>query len=264
MLNRSYLVALALIAACNIPDVTFAKVSADAGVATGDAGGGDHMVTAHWSFRHLANNAPRGCPTGFGSAAVLSQAVDPITLSPIGNSHVDLFDCADLQGTILLSAGSYVISVRIQNGSGSQIYAESKVAMVATSLGDSSVDVEVLDDAGYFSLTWSLHDKATGALMTCAQAGATAVEVVSTGTLGPLSDKFLCDQGSGITAGLLAGSYTVAVRAMKSDLTISDTNALTGIISAPNGVTDLGHVMILIPASASLAPPPTSEAARTD
>ena len=144
----------------------------------------DVTVTGRWSFKHIADGSQRSCPTGFDTATIFAQPVDAETANANGGViSADLFTCSDQQGTVVLPDGLYLMSVRIEDHAGTQTYADSDQVLVDTA-SDSSFDVEILDDGGYFFFTWSLQDSTTGATLRCADAGVTANGVGSTGTPG--------------------------------------------------------------------------------
>jgi hypothetical protein len=152
----------------------------------------------------------------------------------------------------VLPDGLYLMSVRIETHSGAQKYADSEEVLIDTAT-DAAFDVEILDDGGYFFFTWSLEDKVSKAKMTCADAGITSagsVEAVST-SVSNMSffkdDKFTCSDHYGTTAGLPAGTYTVSIDAEQNNNPAGPPVNLTDkVITAPNGTTDLGHVLIPI------------------
>lgn len=212
----------------------------------------DVTVTGHWSFTHITDGSPRSCPTNFDTATIFAQPVDAETVDANGGLiSADLFDCSGQQGTVVLPDGLYLMSVRIENRSGTLTYADSNEVLVDTAT-DSAFDVDILDDGGYFFFTWSLHAAATGARLSCADAGVTSngsVEAISTSVSSPSfyrDDKFTCEDHYGTTDGLPAGNYTVSIDAEDNGALGEPLNLANKTITAPNGTTDLGHVMIPI------------------
>jgi hypothetical protein len=209
------------------------------------------VVTARWSFTHFADKTPRSCPVGFDTTTIYAQPWDPINNRLIGSPVQDLFDCADGIGTTAPLDGIFLVWVQVETNSGTP-YAESESIYVDTADGDVSLDFPIYDDAGFFYLTWDLEDAVTGAPLTCDQAGVTGdagVETVATivGTSFMLTDVFECDHYFGTTAPMLAGTYTVSVDAVVDGEAVGVAPALTNKrISSPNGLTDLGHVIIPI------------------
>jgi hypothetical protein len=219
---------------------------------TVSGGTSDSLVTVQWRFTHLADNSPRSCPQGFATASIVSQSIDPITHRGTGVTIVDQFNCADLEGTISLPDDTYLVWVQIESDDGSQIYTKSAQTFVDTSFGDATIDVNILDDGGYFFLTWDLVDAVTEAALTCNEAGLTgdaAVESLATiagNSSFLVTDKFTCEDHFGTTGALLAGTYTVSVEATVNDLSVGTAPAITETITAPDGLTDLGHILIPI------------------
>jgi hypothetical protein len=211
------------------------------------------VITANWQFDHFEDGTPRQCPTNFQTASIYSQAWDPISGRLLGQPIIDKFNCSAMRGTSDPIDGVFLVWVQIESDNGQNVYAKSAQSYVDTLDGDASITFKILDDAGYFFLSWELRDKTTGALLTCADAsaggGAVKVETVATivGTDFMLADRFPCEHGFGTTDPLLADTYTVSVDAAISSGSIGTAPALTNkVVSSPNGLTDLGHIMIPI------------------
>jgi hypothetical protein len=210
------------------------------------------VITANWSFTHFADLSARSCPTGFQTATIVAQPWDPISNELFGTPVLDKFNCSDATGTTDPLDGIYLVWVQIETDSGSTQYAKSKQYYVDTADGDAAFNFNILDDAGFFFLTWDLVDAVTQAPLTCKEAAGTGNSTVEThatiaGTSFLLSDAFPCDHGFGTTAPLLAGNYTVSVNAAISSGSIGTAPALANkVIKAQNGLTDLGHVLIPI------------------
>jgi hypothetical protein len=210
------------------------------------------VITARWSFTNFATDSARSCPVGFDTATIVAQAWDPFSNELVGSPVLDKFDCADMQGTTLPLDGIFLVWVQIESASGTQVYAQSSHTYVDTIDGDVLIDFEIFDDAGFFFLTWDLVDAVTQAPLTCDEAGVTgnaSVETIATivGSTFMLTDKFQCEHGYGTTSPLLAGTYTVSVDAEVNDVAVGVAPALTNrVVRAPNGLTDLGHILIPI------------------
>ena len=86
----------------------------------------------------------------------------------------------------------------------------SSLALAALCLGCAESPTEISD--GSFSLTWSIV--VDGQVGTCAEVGATTVEVISSrvGSGSGISDRFSCTSFAGTTDPLPAGEYTVVVK----------------------------------------------------
>jgi hypothetical protein len=217
---------------------------------------GEIAVDVTWTFRHLEDmgDSARSCPSGFGTATVLSQQVDAVTHRGNGVTFEDKFDCSAGGGTVFVpdDGGVYLVWVEIESNSGSTPYAQSFSTVVDTLDGDAEVDVKIVDNGGYFFLTWDLEDDVTGQRISCAEAGVDSngsVEIISTDIASPtdfVTDKFDCDDHYGTTLPLFAGDYTVAVFAEKNNEQLGDAVTKNAEIGAPNKLTDLGNFIIPI------------------
>lgn len=212
----------------------------------------DAVITARWSFTHFADNSPRSCPTNYQTTTIYSQVWDPVANVLIGSPIKDKFNCSDMQGTTDPLDGIFLVWVQVESDSGASLYAKSKQIYIDTADGDVNLDFPILDDAGNFFLTWDLADAVTNAPLTCKEAGVVGnagVETIATivNSSFMLTDKFTCDHYFGTTAPLLAGTYTVSVDAFVGNASVGTAPALTNKrITSPNGLTDLGHIIIPI------------------
>ncbi len=214
-------------------------------------------ITASWSFNTYANkdNAPTApCPTGFDTATVYVRPWDEFAGDFTGPAVAsDLFDCSAKVGTTGLLDGVFQVWVQIENHDGSSVYARSEAEVVDTANGDASITLPTLfTDAGYFDLSWDLLRAGSNQRLHCADAGitssgriSTSAQMTSGGTI--YVDKFSCDDGYGITSELPVGLYDVTVTV--SSMPGMDIGASAPIqnkeITAPNGLTSLGHVQII-------------------
>ena len=229
------------------------------------AGGGAGHIQATWQVATIdgaGNTTPIPCPSTIDTAALHTvaaspdgTALDPCT-TPDSNCFIDLFNCSDGQGT---SAGlppqNYLTWIELTNHDGSVTYATSTEAFVDITNADQTFSAQILDNGGYFKLAWTLVGATSNQPLSCSQTDAAtsaggSVETTATvtGTQTAFSDKFNCEDHFGYSAGLPQGNYTVEVDALNSsDQAISDPTTLTSEpITAPNGVTDLGSIMIPI------------------
>lgn len=210
------------------------------------------VITAQWSFTHFSGGSG-SCPPGFSTTTIVAQPWDPIANELFGTPVLDKFNCSDMRGTTDPLDGVYLVWVQIESDNGQQIYAKSKHTYIDTLDGDAAISFPILDDAGYFFLTWDLVDAATQAPLTCKEAGLTgdaAIETLATIVTDSnflLTDKFPCEHGYGTTSPLLAGTYTVSVEATVNNKSLGNAPELTNKrITAPEGLTDLGHILIPI------------------
>jgi hypothetical protein len=233
-----------------------ALVAVASSVGCGSSGGtgGDVLVDVNWKFTQISDNTVLGCPAGFGTARIISQATDDTTHVGAGQQFMDKFDCAAGRGTISLPDDTYLIWVEIESNSGSSTYAQSQETFYDTLVDTGAVNAEIIDDGGFFYLEWDLFDANTHAAMSCAQAGigaSGAVEAISTGVSGTTmsaDDQFTCTDHYGVTDPLIAGTYLVSVEAVDSTKhSIGNAPELTNqVIRAPGGFTNLGLVKIQI------------------
>ena len=211
----------------------------------------DAVITATWRFENAASGTETGCPSGFDTAAVYSQPVNSLN-QPVGSPIIDLFDCVDgIGSTAPLPPDVYQVWVEITSGSGGSVYAQSVSAIVDVVSSDKTFNATILNDGGYFALSWELFDAQTNAPLECSTAGSQGVSVLSTSVANQSSfvdDVFTCEDHYGVTGGLLAGAYTVAVSALGAgDASIGQAPVLTNkLIGVQNDVTDLGTINIPI------------------
>jgi hypothetical protein len=218
-----------------------------------DDGGGDFaLVSATWSIRDAVTDADVGCPADYDTAALYNQPVDA-NGNNAGAVVVDLFNCTDKAGTSApLDPGLYLTWIEIANHDNTAVYAKSLSAFVDVTVSDKTFNAQILDNGGYFQLAWDLVGAQTNAPLTCASAGATnGVEAIGTDVSdanNSNSDIFDCEDGSGITAGYAAGTYTVSVAALGAgDASVGTADAITNaVIDDRNQVTNLGTIEIPI------------------
>lgn len=207
-------------------------------------------MTANWTIKSAATNTAEACPAGYPTAALYSQRINPDG-SLVGQPIIDLFDCDCNTGTTQLDPGIYLEWIEIATDTNSQTFAKSASARVdLTNGGPASFSAQILEDGGYFMLTWGLIGKNSQASLTCAQAGADGVSLIGTevnNATNSNEDIFTCNDHQGITAGYVAGNYTVAATALNAaDQNIGETQTKTATIGDRNAFTDLGNVVIPI------------------
>jgi hypothetical protein len=210
-----------------------------------DVGDEVGLITASWDF-HTANGTRLDCPSGFDTAEVTVDSVNPG-----GDLVVDLYDCSDFAGTSEYFIDDYDVTIRITSPGGSNVYAESLTQAVDIVEVDGSVDEDFIDDGGRFVFDWKLVDAANpNTSLSCNAAGnPNAIEISST-LLGPntlKTDKFDCSKGTGITAPLVEGNYTISVAALnQAGGPLGEAFSQDTTIEAPNGYTDLELITLPI------------------
>lgn len=215
----------------------------------------DAFVTAQWSFRNVASQANTGCPAGFATVALYNQEVDsndrPIAGIP---PEIDLFDCIDGSGTTgAIPAVAYETWYEVTNGDGGALYGQSLAAIVDVTIEDKTFSASILNDGGYFSLSWILRGDTSARTLNCSEIpNIDGVEIVTTLTSGGAAvvDKFDCGAAFEISGGLLQGSYTVSVDAFQDGAgggALGEPVTLTNrTIADRNDVTDLGTITLPI------------------
>lgn len=229
-----------------------AATTAACGTNNGDDIGDDDIgdvgfITADWNFKDVENDQiVQECPPGFDTAAVNSNSLTG------GEDFVDLYDCGALTGTPDegYPIDAYSVFVSIEDTNGTNVFATSLPADIDLTEQDATYQTTILIDGGYFAFAWNLVDAATNDPLDCAGAGnPDSIEIIST-IAGPgemISDKFTCEDGAGLTAGLLAGDYTVSIGANNAaDDRIGAPVEINTSIAPQNEVTDLGTVTLPI------------------
>ena len=208
----------------------------------------DALITGEWSFHNIATDTTTGCPTGFGTVRMISQPVDS-GFEAIGEPYIDLFDCLDGRHTsAALPPDIYQVWLEVVTDDSQKLYAQSTAKLVDVIERDAVFSAQILNDGGYFLLDWQLRGEESNELVSCA--GVDSVEIASTiaGSTEAVADKFDCTDGSGLTAGLLNGTYTISVAALtRDDRSLGTAPAQTNKpILNRNRVTDLGLITIPI------------------
>jgi cysteine-rich repeat protein len=212
-------------------------------------------TSATWTIKNVAGTN-QGCPMGYDTAALYSQAVDS-SGNPIGTCatasstcFIDLFTCTDGAGTSSpLPPGQWLTWLAIESHDGTMTYAQSTSAIVDNSTQDQTFAADIYTDGGYFYWAWSLQGQVSGNPLTCAdvpnQNGTEIITTVSGGGMA-YDDVFTCSDGAGYTSVLPTGSYTCAFDIINTAMqSIGQGQTQTSkVITAPNGVTNLGTVTI--------------------
>ena len=249
-------------ATCGDGTVNQASEECDEGAMNGTTGAhcsatctAQAYTSATWAIKDVAGNA-QGCPVGYDTAGLYSQAVDS-SGNPIGTCtaasqtcFIDLFNCTDGAGTSSpLPPGQWLTWIQIESHDGTMVYAQSTSAIVDNTTSDKTFNADIYTDGGYFYWSWTLRGRTSGNPLTCADVPTqNGTEIVSTvtGTMTAFSDIFTCTDGAGYTSVLSTGSYTVSFDLLDNTMTAigygpTQTNQ---IITAPNGITILPPVTI--------------------
>ncbi len=174
----------------------------------------------------------------------------PLTGTPV----IDLFDCsADMGTTAELPAAMYTARVAITNATMSQAFSTSLAQPIDLSdATNKPLAASFVTDGGYFQLAWKLvkmSDPATE-VPCSAVSDMSRIKVLASNPDPSLSasTSFPCDGGSTVTSAFIAGTYTVTISALTNLFANKGSApALTGqVVTAPDGLTDLGTVTIPI------------------
>jgi hypothetical protein len=227
-------------------------------IISSDDSGNDAHITANWSILTTASSGHGGgavapCPPGFDTAALYNQEIDA-NGSTIGQPIIDLFNCDAGTGTSApLAPTTYLSWIEIANHDNSSQYAKSVGAEVDITNSDKTFSAQILTDGGYFQVAWNLQSAGGSPLLCADVVGIAGVESISTevgNAQNFASDIFNCEDHEGITSGFVAANYTVHVDAINNaqpPASIGDAPDLTNkVITAPNKVTDLGTVTIIM------------------
>lgn len=208
-------------------------------------------ISARWSLRNMADGATTRCPAGFDTVELLSQPIDS-NGDPVDDPSVDLFDCDARAGLSTdLLPDVYQVWIEVRSHDLSALYAQSLSQVLDVRAADQSFSTDILNDGGYFQLSWDLIGKATNRPLACSQvAGLDSVLAVSTSVADAhrfYEDRRPCDDHTGISDGLLQGSYMITIDAMAGDTSLGSATALGNqMIEGQNRITDIGTVTIPI------------------
>ena len=207
------------------------------------------FVTASWTFRTVAANAPLPCPDGFPRAALNARALDG-TCNVAGDTLcvADLSCDAGMGTSTKLVPGVYEVWIEITSSDAATTYATTTSETLDVTLGDKAFGRQILTDGGVFKVGWTLR-AGDGSPRTCEQAGVFGIAVSASNEADPSSansDEIRCVDGIGYSNGYGAGNYTVNLEA------VNDSGQTRGVadplmakmIVGPNGVTDLGRIDI--------------------
>jgi cysteine-rich repeat protein len=201
----------------------------------------ERMVNVSWQFRALATASDTSCPAGAENAIVSTIQVDA-SGAAVGQERTDPFPCSVGAGGIPFEVDELggLVETRVRFEGPSGAYGASLPEIVDVSTRDADVPFVVFTDAGYVALEWSLSG------VSCADDEIDDIEVTTTNAGKTYLDHFACEDVQGITGGVLAGTYSVEIRAMTGDSEVASA-MVTGVTVDPhNQVTSLG-VIDLVP-----------------
>lgn len=200
------------------------------------------LMRVNWELTSLDGDP---CPEN-GSVEVVSQHSG-------GAEFVDIYHCVAGEGvTAALPLGTYTVWVNVVTPEDT-LWAESFATEVTLDLDREIVPVNfsILTDEGYLYATWSLVDEVSNEELTCADAAADGVSIVSTlvdaGGTGT-DHVFDCEDHEGMTAPLPIGEYTVVTSLLDSQEQVLNQSApRSAKIQFGNELVDLGNFDFDVP-----------------
>jgi hypothetical protein len=217
----------------------------------GGSGGDVAAISARWSLRNMLDGATTACPVGFDTVQLIALPID-VNGDAVAEPSIDLFDCNKRQGiSVDLVPDVYQVWLEVRSGDLATLYAQSLSQVLDVRQADQVFSADILNDGGYFQLSWDLVGKATSRPLDCAQvAGINAIKAISTSIADAhrvYDDKLVCEDHTTVTGGLLQGMYTISIAAMSGDQPLGKAATLTNkVIAGQNRVTDLGLITIPI------------------
>jgi len=207
-------------------------------------------IAARWSLRNMADGASTACPAGFDTVQLFAQAVDDAG-DPVGDPAIDLFDCDGRTGASTgLVPDVYQVWIEVRSHDLATLYAQSLSQVLDVRRLDQPFATDILNDGGYFQLAWELVGATTNRPLACSQVvGLDAIKAVSTSVIDAqrrYADPLVCEDHAAVTAGLLQGSYTVAIDATAGDMSVGSVALTSKPIKGQNTITDLGLITIPI------------------
>jgi cysteine-rich repeat protein len=203
-------------------------------------------IMATWIFKNLQGNVTTGCPAGFDSVKL-----EATSLAAGAEVFTTTMPCAGGTGTSdLIPPGQYSVVLTVLNAGTQATYATSLAQEVDVAFADAPFTTTIFNDAGYFTFGWQLQGAISMMPLACANVLVQSVRVQI--TVGPTTatDTFDCDDASGISSPLLAGTtYSLTFQALDSGQAVvgTSTTSVNKTITAPNDVTPFGTAVITIP-----------------
>ena len=208
-------------------------------------------ISARWSLVDFATGATTPCPDGFGTALLVTQAVDD-SGAPTAPANRTRFACSDGVGSgNALTEQVYQSWIEIRSDDQGQIYAQSIPQTFNVAKLDQPLTVTMYNDAGYAQLAWQLTDPAGHALDCGALTAPSMITVHGDNLVNPAAtfdDHFVCEAGRAITHASLRATYAFTVSVVAASSKIGSSLPVTAAIADHNAVTDLGTITIPIPA----------------
>lgn len=200
------------------------------------------MVNVSWQFRALTTASDTSCPAGAENAVVSTAQVD-VAGVVIGSERSDPFPCSVGAGGIPreVDENGGLVRTRVRFAGPGGAWGESLPEVVDVMEMDRDVPFVLFTDAGYVELEWSLDG------VSCADDEIEDIEVTSTSATKTYVDHFACEEGRGLTGGVIAGGYSVRVRAMSQDTEVASGTAAGVVVEDHNRVTEVGVIDLVRP-----------------
>jgi hypothetical protein len=199
----------------------------------------------------MIDGATTACPAGFDTVQLIVQPIDD-SGHAVGDPSIDLFDCKARAGISTdLVPDVYQVWLEVRSHDLGTLYAQSLSQVLDVRQVDQNFSADILNDGGYFQLSWDLVGKTTNRPIDCAQVpGLSSITTISTSVADAhraYDDVLMCEDHTAVTGGLLQGSYTIAIDAKAGDTSVGKATMLTNkVIAGQNRVTDLGLILIPI------------------
>jgi hypothetical protein len=183
-----------------------------------------------WSLED-ATGADSTCD-GVGGKTVDVDVVDNAT----GAESLATIPCGALVATTCaMPAGTYSISMKLRDAAGnvlSEVFAPLLFLVDGQNTAVTSLPLQVGGDATKgrgFAATWSIDKVGTGAIESCAQAGATSVRL----SVGQTTFDLPCGSGKGRTTAVAPGTYVIKLDLIDSSMApLSETQTMNISIAA--------------------------------
>ena len=151
------------------------------GGGSGSGGSDVATISARWALRNMADGATTACPAGFDTVQMIAQPIDA-NGDAVGDPSIDLFDCQAGTGVSTdLAPDVYQVWLEVRSHDLATLYAQSLSQVLDVRQTDQGFSADILNDGGYFQLSWNLIGKTTNRPLACAQlAGVSAIKALST------------------------------------------------------------------------------------
>ena len=222
-----------------------AVISSFAGC-TSSSGSSDAVIQANWKFTSVAKT-DTGCPPNVTGIEVVAQVINQDG-TVVGAPVTDIFDCGAFSGVTAPLPPDHLNVYLNALGAGDVVMYQTLSQTVDITDVNRTLNFDFVSDGGFIVFDWNLVSAANNAPLTCAQANATEVEIVETlsGSTQGFTDKFDCDVHYGVTDPLAPGQYTTSISANSNAGALGAPVNKTVMVTAPNGITDIGSVTLPI------------------